>query len=146
MFPEITRLDIEKEPAETTQLGTSFFFDFSRGDFLVRDGRLVKCQDIEALKIWVNKMLKTEKFRYKIYERTDENEYGVILEDLLIGRDYPPAFVESELKREIEAALLRHPLIGSLSDWRIKKASPLVVISFRVNLVNGSFFDKEVNI
>ena len=146
MFPEIAQLEFKEQSAQMYQMGTSFLFNFKIGDFDVRDGRLVKVQDNEALKIWIAKILKTEKYRYLIYERSDKNEYGVIIEDLLVGRDYPQAFIESELKREIEAAMLKHPLISSLSDWQIQKANPFLNISFKVNTINGSSFIQEVNI
>lgn len=146
MFPEIAQLEFKEQTPQADQMGTSFLFDFAQGDFTVRDGRLVKIQNNEAIKFWISKILQTEKYRYLIYERADKNEYGVILEDLLIGRDYPPAFIESELKREITAALLKHPQIRSLSDWKIEKNNPQLKISFKVNLINDSTFQQEVNL
>jgi hypothetical protein len=53
------------ETAETTNNGKSFLFDFATGDFVVKDGNIQTLEGIEALKIWVEKILRTEKDRYK---------------------------------------------------------------------------------
>ena len=82
------------------QAGTkSYLFDFDKGDFAVRDGKLVECDGIDAIKVWIEKILRTEKHRYKIYDGTD---YGCQIEDLIIGNTYSFEFTDSELKREIE--------------------------------------------
>lgn len=44
----------------------------------MRDGKLVECDGIDAIKVWIEKILRTEKNRYKIYDGTD---YGCQIED-----------------------------------------------------------------
>ena len=60
MFPKTdTVLTRVETPAQT---GTrSYLFDFNKGDFVVRDGKLVECDGMDALKVWIEKILKTEK-------------------------------------------------------------------------------------
>jgi len=146
MFPDVAEQEINIENPGTADLGTSFLFDFAAGDFVVKDGRLVKVAGVEALKIWIEKIIRTEKQHFKVYERGDgQDEYGVTIEDLLVGHDYPPAFIEAELQREISDALTKHPLVQSISDFSVIKDNPQVTIAFTVNLTDGNTFSQEVN-
>lgn len=143
MLPEISSIEINTEnTSKTTKPGKSFLFDFRSGDFVIKDGRLVKIDDIEALKVWIEKCLRTEKFRFKIYE---DVEYGVTLEDL-IGQTLPRQFVESELKREIREAIIKHPIVQDISNLAAEQDGSKLKINFKVNLVDGNTFDQEVNI
>lgn len=147
MLPEIAQLQINiTDNNDLPYIGKSFLFDFENGDFILRDGRLVEVSDTEALKVWIEKILRTEKYRYKVYEREDKKEYGVVLEDLIVGNNFPYSFVEAELKREITEALTKNPLIQFLSDWKIEKENPLLKISFKVNLKDKTSFTQEVSL
>jgi hypothetical protein len=148
MFPQVTQLQIKTKEKESglPKIGKSFLFDFKKGDFDVKDGRVVEVTGKAAIKGWIEKILRTEKYRYKIYEREDSNEYGIIIEDLIIGNNFPKAFVEAELRREITESLTKHPMIGSISQWEIKKDNPQLIVSFQVDLVDGDFLSQEVNL
>jgi hypothetical protein len=72
--------------------GKSFLFDFTSGEFVVRDGKLVECDGMDAIKTWIEKILRTEKDRFSIYHDTD---YACYLEDLIVGSNFTAAFIES---------------------------------------------------
>ena len=127
----------------TVQMGRSFLFDFSKGDFVVNDGRLVVADDTTAIKVWIEKILRTEKGRYAIYEGLS---YGTSIEDLIIGTNYNIAFTESELKREIEEALLRHPQISGISNFILTREVSGVTAEFTVVLDNGEIVQSEVSL
>lgn len=150
MLPQIAQLEFNTENStennDLSETGKSFLFDFKTGDFVLKDGRLVEVTGVEAIKVWIEKVLRTEKYRYKVYEREDKNEYGVVLEDLIVGNDYSHAFVEAELRREISQALTKHSMIQSLSNWSIVKNNPTLNISFKVNLTDGNDFTQEVSL
>lgn len=110
----------------TVQMGKSFLFDFSIGDFVVKDGKLVETDDIT---VWIEKILRSEKGRFKIYEGTN---YGCHLEDLIIGSNYSISFVESELKREIEDALLQNSKIKAISNFTLKRTKSGITVSLEV--------------
>ena len=115
MFPNSTDITINNE--SNTSSGTkSYLFDFTPGDFVVRDGKLIECDGIDAIKVWIEKILRTEKGRYPIYDNT---EYGCHLEDLIIGNSYTTEFIEAELKREIQDALKQNPQITSVTNFKI---------------------------
>ena len=92
----------------------SFKFDFDTGEFVTDSaGGVVTVSCMESLMQWVNKILRTQYNRYKLYNGT---YYGSNIEDLVIGRSYSIDFTESELKREIEKALLKNDNIYTVSS------------------------------
>lgn len=142
MFPK-TNVNLNTGAVETQDSTdkTSLKFDFESGDFILNDGRVVECSGNEALKIWVEKIIRTEKARYKIYEDT---EYGIVLEDLIIGSVYPKAFIESELKREIEDALLQHDKIIGISSFEVLHVGHKLAVSFEVKTATSASLAQEV--
>lgn len=128
MFPEIQDLTVV-ESSQAAATGKSFLFDFVSGDFALRNGSLVECDGLDAIKVWIEKILRTEKGRFKVYDAT---EYGCRLEDLLIGNNYSAAFIEAELKREIEDALLQNPNISAVSNFSLEKTASGIIVSMEV--------------
>ena len=60
MFPNST--DVMFDNKSDISSGTkSYLFDFTTGDFVVRDGKLIECDGIESIKVWIEKILRTEK-------------------------------------------------------------------------------------
>ena len=131
MFPETDELVISENLSENTGGTKSFLYDFSKGDFVIRDGKLVPCDSLEAIKVWIEKTIRTEKNRFPIYDGT---EYGCYLEDLIIGNNYTVEFVEAELKREIEEALLQHPKITSIGSFTLHRDKTLLSVTLEVNI------------
>ena len=121
----------------------SFLFDFIKGEFVIRDGRPAVCSGQDALKVWIEKILHTEKDRFAIYLET---EYGCRLEDLIVGSNYPVAFIEAELKREIEEALMQNKQITEISGFSLNRSANLLTVRMEVhtrdegtNLIETSF-------
>ena len=130
MFPNST--DIMLDNKTQTLNGTkSYIFDFTTGDFIVRDGKIIECDGIDAIKVWIEKILRTEKGRYPIYSDT---EYGCHLEDLIIGNSYTAEFIEAELKREIEDALKQNPQITSVTNFKITRNKNAITVTLEVVL------------
>ena len=129
MFPQ-TEINVPEENIAETSNGTkTYLFDFFKGDFVVRDGKLVECDGIEAIRVWIEKIIRTEKWRFPIYNGT---EYGCHLEDLIIGNNYTVEFVESELKREIEEALLLNPQISTVSGFSLERDANSITVTLEV--------------
>lgn len=112
----------------------TFLFDFKTGDFIIKDGNPVTVTGINALKIWIDKILHTQLNRYQIYNGT---AYGANIEDLVIGKGYGSAFTASELKREIETALLQNEDIYSVSDFEITRNRDILNVTFTVKTAYG---------
>lgn len=143
MFPEIVNIEdipIIEEQTVIPEIKSSFLFDFNTGDFVMKNGKIVKVYGIESLQIWIEKTLRTELGRFKVYEGTD---YGTSLDDL-IGQNYPISFFESEIQREVNESLLRHQAIESLTNFEFQKNQSRLNVKFVVNLFSGVSFGREL--
>lgn len=142
IFPKNFNLNPSILQKEYKKIKKNLLFDFDKNEFCLKDGDIKKVEGKKSIEIWIEKILRTKKDRYKIYENKD---YGMKIEDLLVGHNYTQSFVESEIKREITKALKKHPKIQSLSNFKITKDNPYLNIDFVVNLKDESF-KKEVQI
>lgn len=143
MLPQITELefDTEQMTEDLPPIGKSFLFDFDKGDFVLKDGKMIELYGIDSLKMWITKILKTEQFRFRVYKNVT---YGVTLEDL-IGSNLPRAYVESEIKREVTSSLLLSPYINRVEGWSFERDGKWMRIYFHVISVEGAF-DMEVSV
>ena len=112
----------------------TFLYDFKDCDFVMEDGDPRKVAGIKALKVWITKILHTQLNRYQIYAGTS---YGANIEDLVIGKGYSTAFIQSELRREIETALLQNEDIEYVLDFVLTRDKDKLDISFTVGTVYG---------
>ena len=153
MFPTINT-DLQTQINNINQtvppidnVGKTYLFDFTTGDFALSDGKLVIASELEALKNWIIMTVKTEKFKFKIYQKEDTTqEYGVTLIDLLVGNNYQNSYIKSEIKREIEEALIKHILIKSVDNFTFTRNKKMLVVSFTVNLKDDSTLESEVSL
>ena len=118
----------------------TYNFDFKQGEFVMYGGGVVVLVGIDALRLWIDKTIRTQFGRYSIYKGKN---YGANIEDLIIGKSYGFDFVESELKREIETALLRHEDILSIDKFSFVKRGTVLDVSFTLKTVYGNIY-KEV--
>ena len=112
----------------------TYNFDFKQGEFVMPGGAVEVLTGVDALKLWIDKAIRTQLGRYSIY---NGRNYGVNIEDLIIGKSYGFDFVESELKREIETALLRHEDILSMDSFSVRKNGTMLEVSFTLSTVYG---------
>lgn len=141
MLPKIAELEFENVDVteELPPIGINFLYDFVAGDFVYQDGKLVELHGIESLKMWIMKVMKTERFRFRVYEGVD---YGVSLEDL-IGSNLPRAYIEAEIKREVTTSLVQHPYIEDIQEWTFERDGKWMRVFFRVTTPEGAF-EQEV--
>lgn len=112
----------------------TFDFDFKSGEFRMKNGNPVVLSGIDALKLWIQKCIRTQLNRYSIYKG---RQYGANIEDLVIGKSYNFDFAESELRREIETALLQNEDIQSMSSFSVKRTGSTLNISLTLITVYG---------
>lgn len=144
MLPKIVQLEFEnvvEQQEDRPQIGRSFLYDFKAGDFVLKDGKLISVEGLEALKVWIEKTIRTERFKFKVYDGT---EHGVLLKDL-IGSNYPLSFIKAEIERELTDALTRHPVIQSLTNWSTERDGSKTTIAFRV-ITSEGVFEQEVEV
>jgi hypothetical protein len=147
MFPgvyleENTAVDERSEK----EIGKTYLFDFETGEFILQDGKLVVASRLEAVELWIKKIIRTEKFKFKIYEKSEEErneEYGITFKSL-IGKKLPQEMIKSEIKRELTEVLTKHPVIEKLSSFSVIQEGLKVTISFTVHLIDDEITFEEV--
>jgi hypothetical protein len=140
MFP-MNQLQGENSLAALTEIenkttfGKSFLFDFENGDFILGDGKVKIIEGEQALKVWIKKILKTEKTKYEIYDIINV-EYGVSLIDYL-NSDLPTGFVYANVQSEISGALANHPDVTEVIDFEFGRDKRVLKVSFTVLTTYG---------
>jgi hypothetical protein len=121
----------------TTTTGKTADFDFTIGDFNIQDGKVVTLTGLEGLKIWVKKILRTEKNKFKIYNSNDISTYGVTLLDL-VNSDYPIAFIQSQIQTSVIETLLTNGDITSVSNFTFSRNKRTLTTNFTINSIYGT--------
>jgi len=97
--------------ADTLDVFQEFAWDFNNDCFLFENGVHKIVTENEAIKVWIYKALKTERWRYLAYD----NSYGIELESF-IG-DYANSEYNAMLiERYIKETLLINPYITSIDS------------------------------
>lgn len=117
----------------------TYNFDFKQGEFVFEKGTAVVLTERNALMLWVEKAIRTQIDRYKMYSG---KKYGAYIEDLVIGKSYNFDFVESELKREIETALLRHEDILAITSFSAERSGTALNITFTLKTIYGNITEE----
>lgn len=100
IFPTVSTESYTDRP-ETSADKKSYVFDFKKGEFVMRDGKNVIVTGNERIKVWIEKLIRTELGRYPIYDGTT---YGVRFPTSVIGlrdRDYIRDAISSELRAKL---------------------------------------------
>ncbi|HBF8383500.1 TPA: DUF2634 domain-containing protein, partial [Clostridioides difficile] len=101
------------------------------GDFKIVEGN-------EAIKVWVYKCIKTNRYEHEIYSW----DYGTELSEL-IGQKYSKGLTESEASRYIKEALLVNPYILDVNIKNTKFTDDLLSVDIVINTIYG---EVEVNV
>lgn len=97
--------------ASTLPLFVEYAWDFEHDCFIYEKGKNKTVAGREALKVWIYKTLKTERYRYLAYT----TGYGAELEQF-IGRRPNDDEAAAEVRRYVTEALLVNPYIIELTD------------------------------
>ncbi len=117
----------------------TYNFDFKQGEFVFEKGTAVVLTERNALMLWVEKAIRTQIDRYNMYSG---KKYGAYIEDLVIGKSYGFDFVESEMKREIETALLRHEDILAVTGFSAVRSSSALNVTFTLKTIYGNITEE----
>lgn len=131
IFPVTQITEIEPITTQTNDRGTEFLFDFSTKDFLLKNGKLVELAGDAAVQFWIEKTLRTEYERARVYKNTN---YGTEIEKY-IGKAVNPVPVAVQMEENIKNALLQHERIGIISNFKLTKIAEKVTIEFEVDIL-----------
>lgn len=134
MFPKIDINEVFNEIEEENELeynGKSFLYDFEKGDFVYRKGNPILVTKKDALKIWIEKALRTQIYNYKIYSNIEDDgylshrEYGSNLFNLILGKKLPNLVIRAEAQRDVEETLSQNPYIKRIENFEIDTGSDI---------------------
>lgn len=109
-------LDSTTSSADQLPLLKEYAWDFKKDIFLKNaDGQHVIVTENEALKVWIYKTLKTERFRYVAYH----DSYGIELEKYIGNSNIKN--VGEMIKADIREGLLVNPYIVSIDNMTITR-------------------------
>ena len=142
MFPEFDE-DYEElaEDAEEegTELGLTPLYDFQNHEYVLRDGKVVYCDQKQAAAQWVGFLALTAAEKYPVYEGT---EFGTYIENYIGYKD--EAFVFSEIKREIQEKVVLNRAIKSVEDFEMQRVKDKMTVSMTVVMQDGE--EEEVTV
>ncbi|WP_278572159.1 DUF2634 domain-containing protein [Fusobacterium ulcerans] len=117
--------------------------DFETGEPIIKNDEIVILEGTEALKVWIWKVLETERYKYKAYT---EN-YGNELKEQL-GTIYDKTIKDAILENEIRECLGVNPYITSLHSFKIETPEGMQhpYIYFSVDTVYGTIENMGVDI
>lgn len=152
MIPKTLQFDKAEEELTNSEKmlynETSYLYDFKKGDFVYEKGNPVKVEGKEALKVWIEKALRTRINTYKIYEDSyegaeNEREYGSNIWNMIRGQKLPRLVIQAETQRDVEETLLKNDKILGIEDYEISQGSindsSVLNISFVVRTVEETF-------
>lgn len=146
MFPSQTTVSsiIQLDTTSSiTSNGKSPQFDFDLGDFVVSDGKVVTVEGFEALKLWIKKILKTEKNKYEIYKTENVEKYGVNLLEIVTSK-YPLNYIQAQVQSIVTEALLKNSDIKSVTNFKFVRDKRLLNCTFDINTIYGTTSESVV--
>ena len=127
---------LEKTDAEVEEMSIfkEYAIDFKTGEYIKEGNDIKVLEKNEALKVWIFKALKTERFRYtEVYS----DNYGSELETN-IGTIYQKSVKDALMINQIRDTLLVNPYISACYNFEISNEDEYVPqITFNVKTVYG---------
>ncbi|ALF24720.1 DUF2634 domain-containing protein [Fusobacterium nucleatum] len=129
IFLEKTEIEAEEMP-----IFKEYAIDFKTGEYIKDENDIKVLEKNEALKVWIFKALKTERFRYTDVHSDD---YGSELETN-IGTIYQKSVKNALMINQIRDTLLVNPYILECYNFEISNEEEYVPqITFNVRTIYG---------
>ncbi|MEF3313333.1 DUF2634 domain-containing protein [Paenibacillus sp. GYB004] len=136
-LPKVAELEFRTEdvaaPAAASVVHSTLAWDFTAGDFVLKDGKTIVLQEVGYLQVWIQKALRTIRDSL-IYARTG---YGSEHHSL-IGKNFKSSFSDSEYERMIREALLQNEAITRVDNFAFSQSGSRLDITFDVQSIYGT--------
>ncbi|PBH40270.1 DNA-packaging protein [Clostridioides difficile] len=113
-------------------------WDFEKDEPILEKGDFKIIEKKEALKVWIYKCIKTNRYEHEIYSL----EYGTELSEL-IGQKYTKGLTESEASRFIKEAILINPYILEVNVKSANFNRDVLSANVKVSTIYG---EVEINV
>lgn len=135
-LPQIAQLDFPETDISTTSTSTTvhttYDWDFDKGDFNLKDGKLIELSGIDYVKVWVQKALLTVK-NSLIYAGTDYGNESYSL----IGQNFHPDYEKAEMIRMIQDCMLQNDAITGVDSFSFSQSGSNLNINFNLLTIYG---------
>ena len=139
IFPFIgVPADYEISKEKELELFREVAWNFEKDEPILENGDFKIVEGNEAIKVWVYKCIKTNRYEHEVYSWS----YGTELMEL-VGQKYSKGLTESEASRYIKESLLVNPYILDVSVVNTKFIDDLLSVDIIINTVYG---EVEVNV
>lgn len=139
MFPKtFTEQITETAQEEKTDTGVDFLFDYETGQHIMQGSVLNECGNLRKVRQYIQNVLRTPADTYKDYMKGETETFGLSIYKYIGQRTLPMGYINSELKREVEEHLLKHPMIAEVKDWKAEREKQGLKVSFTVILKDSS--------
>lgn len=132
IFPFLNGQDGIVDNTEVLKIYKEIAWDFERDKPIFENGDFKIIEGNEALKVWIYKAIKTERFALNIYSWN----YGSDI-NTLINKGYSKEFTIAESKRYIEEALTQNEYIKSVQIKEVVFENDKLSIDVLVSSVYG---------
>lgn len=140
-FPET--ISIEND-SKSTSVGRSFVFDYASGQHVMADGKPKETTQLEAIKQWLELLVRTKLGKYRVYQDTG---FGTTWENYIGFRQLPKGYIESELEREIQESCDEYcPAIERVSDFSAERLKDGLEVSFTAELTDKEVLEVKVSV
>ncbi len=130
-FPFITNEELN-DSEKKIPIYKEIAWDFINDKMILENGSPKIVEYNEAIKVWIYKTIKTERYNYPIYTWN----YGCEVPNLL-GKGLPRGLLISETARYIEESLLINPYITSLNGFDIQFNNETLSVNCNISTVYG---------
>ena len=110
---------------------------------LRQNGKLIKTDDERSVRMWIEKVLLTEKYKFNIYKENGKNQYGMQYKAMISGQRFPTPILYSEFVRELEETVLKNKQIKEIKDIDVKLVRHTLETKFTVVLQDFHEFEWE---
>lgn len=142
MFPEYDEYEeITEETEESTEIGLTPLYDFDKREYVLRDGKIVYCDQKQAVSQWVGFLVLTTVGKYRVY---DDTEFGTYIENYIGYKD--EGFVFSEIKREIQEKAELNRAIRLIDDFEMERVKDKLTVSMVVYMNDGEETEVTVSV
>ena len=140
ILPKIEFKDYSKDVINESKNsnGKTFLIDFQKKKMLRSNGKLIKTDDERAVRMWIEKVLLTEKHKWDIYI-----EYGMTYKADLLGQRFPTPVLYSEFERQLIETMLKNKQIIDINILEIKLEKHTLKTKFEVTLKDFTRFEWE---
>lgn len=133
VFPFINGDDgIQEDSIDNFPLYKEVAWDFVNDRAIFLDGKPKIVYKNEAIKVWVYKAIKTNRYEFDIYSW----DYGSEIESL-IGKGFEVGYIKSETERYIREALLINPYIKAIHNLDINFKNDTLTVDGDIETIYG---------